>query len=165
MKLSSGHEIPYIGLGVWESGPSVCAEACLAAFEVGYTHIDTAACYFNEKEVGEAVAKTLVNTISQEWRLTLRRNLAREKLFITTKVWDDAAGYDATLKAVRASLNKAKLEYFDLILLHSALPGPEKRHGSWKALEECVEKGLVRSIGVSNWSVKVSLAPVVKAFS
>ncbi|CAF1290495.1 unnamed protein product [Didymodactylos carnosus] len=139
VELNDGFRMPRLGLGVWETQPNVCEEAVLASFEVGYRHIDTAASYDNEAEVGSAVRKTTV---------------PRSTLFITTKIWDDDQGYDSTIAAVQDSLKKSGLEYFDLILLHSALPGKESRLESWKALEYCVDKGWIRSIGVSNWAAK-----------
>jgi methylglyoxal/glyoxal reductase len=131
--LSSGARIPQVGLGVWQSGGKT-KSAITAALAAGYRHVDTAAVYGNEPQVGAAIAES---------------GIPREQLFVTTKLWNKDQGYDAALRAFDASLGRLKLEYLDLYLIH--WPVPELRLESWRALEKLYADKRVRSIGVSNF--------------
>jgi len=155
--------IPRLGFGVYLSSPSVCVQSCLTALQAGYRHIDTAFFYKNE----EAIGKALENLIKEG-------KVKREELFITTKVWSHEHTEELALKSVRRSLEKLKLTYVDLVLIHwpqSFQPGGEpipKANGKiiganrteanfelgFKGLEKAVELNLTRSIGVSNFNVK-----------
>ncbi|CAG8655445.1 2116_t:CDS:2 [Gigaspora margarita] len=142
--LNNGNKIPVIGLGLFQTESGQTAkQATLWALEAGYRHLDTAAMYANEKDVGIAIAES---------------KIPREDIFITTKIWNTgkfiANGYESTLKAADTSLKNLQSGYIDLLLLHSPLPGPQKRAESYKALQELVKRGLVKSIGVSNYGVK-----------
>jgi diketogulonate reductase-like aldo/keto reductase len=135
--LNNGVEIPVIGLGVYQSPPGgVTKQAILDAFRAGYRHVDTARIYGNERDVGQAVAES---------------GLAREEIFVTTKLWNADQGYESTLDACEISLGKMDLEYVDLYLMH--WPVENKRLESWTAMEELLSKGKCRAIGVSNFLV------------
>jgi diketogulonate reductase-like aldo/keto reductase len=131
--LNSGAKIPQVGLGVWQSGGKTKA-AVAAALAAGYRHVDTAAVYGNEPQVGLAIAES---------------GLPRDQLFITSKLWNKDHGYDAALKAFDASLARLKLDYLDLFLIH--WPVAELRLESWRALEKLYADKRARSIGVSNF--------------
>jgi diketogulonate reductase-like aldo/keto reductase len=131
--LNNGAKIPQVGLGVWQSGGKTKG-AVAAALAAGYRHVDTAAVYGNEAQVGAALAES---------------GIPRAELFVTTKLWNKDHGYDAALKAFDASLQRLKLEYLDLYLIH--WPVPELRLESWRALEKLYADKRVRSIGVSNF--------------
>jgi diketogulonate reductase-like aldo/keto reductase len=132
--------MPKLGFGTWKlkDGKEVHA-AVSKAIEVGYRHIDTATAYDNEKGVGQAIYECEV---------------PRESIFLTTKVWTDAirGGPGAVRKACEASMEKLKVDYLDLLLLHWPL-SPAKNRDAWHALEELYHAGKVRSIGVSNYLV------------
>ena len=136
--LSDGNSMPFLGLGVWDakSGKETY-DAVIHALETGYRHIDTAEMYGNEKDVGSAVFES---------------GIAREEIFITTKLWDSGLGYDHALNAFDESLRKLNLEHVDLYLIH----WPEKgsRQEIWNALERIKTEGRCRSIGVSNFAPK-----------
>lgn len=137
IRLASGHSIPQLGLGVWQSpqgGPT--RDAVTAALRAGYRHIDTARVYRNEPDVGAAVRAS---------------DVPRADVFVTTKLWNDDQGYDAALRAFDKSLERLNLEYIDLYLLHWPVAG--KRLDSWRALERLHAEGRARSIGVSNFLV------------
>ncbi|MBQ1025214.1 aldo/keto reductase [Micromonospora sp. C95] len=137
MTLNSGVEMPAVGLGVFQSAPEETTEAVAVALEVGYRHIDTAAAYGNEREVGEAIR---------------RSGLVREEVFIETKVWITDYGYDATLHAFDKSARKLGVEQIDLFILHQAFPnGFELTIQAYRALEKLLSDGKVRAIGVSNF--------------
>lgn len=134
VKLNNGVEMPMEGFGVFQvSDLSVCERAVLDAVEVGYRSIDTAAAYFNEEAVGSALKKC---------------GVAREELFITTKLWIQDAGYENAKKAFEISLKKLGLDYIDLYLIHQPFGD---YYGSWRAMEELYKQGLIRAIGVSNF--------------
>lgn len=134
VKLNNGVEMPMEGFGVFQvSDLSVCERAVLDAVEVGYRSIDTAAAYFNEEAVGSALKKC---------------GVAREELFITTKLWIQDAGYENAKKAFETSLEKLGLEYVDLYLIHQPFGD---YYGSWRAMEELYKQGRIRAIGVSNF--------------
>lgn len=134
VKLNNGVEMPMEGFGVFQVADlSVCERAVLDAVEVGYRSIDTAAAYFNEEAVGSALKKC---------------GVAREELFITTKLWIQDAGYENARKAFETSLKKLGLDYIDLYLIHQPFGD---YYGSWRAMEELYKQGLIRAIGVSNF--------------
>ena len=134
IKLNDGREIPQLGLGLWQTGAGEAAEVVSAALQAGYRHFDTAAIYGNEDGVGRGLA-----------------GASRENVFVTTKVWNDAQGFDATLRAARESLKKLALDYVDLYLIHWPTPRRGLYVDTWRALIRLREEGLARSIGVSNF--------------
>ena len=135
------HEIPQFGLGVFlMSDDGECKRSVLTALEAGYTHIDTARAYNNEHEVGAALKES---------------GLSRDSVFITTKLRrGHAVGYEETIEHCRKSLQLLDLDYIDLYLVHAPPENPEHRAPVWRAMEYCLEQGLVKSIGVSNYGVK-----------
>ena len=136
--LNDGHTIPPLGLGVFQiEDATVCERAVAAALDCGYRHIDTAAIYGNEEAVGRAIS---------------RSGIPREELFVTTKCWVDDFGREATRKAFDASRKKLGLDVIDLYLLH--WPVDETMMGAWEALADLRAEGAVRSIGVSNFTVR-----------
>lgn len=134
--LNSGRHIPQLGFGVFKVPLEQTRDAVTAAFEAGYRSIDTAAMYRNEEGVARAIAES---------------GLPREDLFITTKLDNDAHGYDAALAAFGQSRAKLGLDYVDLYLIHWPLPATDRYVDTWKAFITLQEEGLVRSIGVSNF--------------
>jgi len=142
VQLNNGLSIPQVGLGVWQAGGGTKG-AVLAALEAGYRHIDTAAVYGNEAQVGAAIAES---------------GIPRERIFVTSKLWNNDHGYDKALQAYDASLKRLKLDYLDLYLIHWPVAG--LRLDSWRALERLSADQRVRSIGVSNF-----LAPHLKELS
>ncbi|MFF3910171.1 aldo/keto reductase [Streptomyces sp. NPDC001848] len=134
--LNNGVEIPQLGFGVFQVPDAETTAAVTAALEAGYRSIDTAAIYGNESGVGKALAGS---------------GIARDDLFITTKLWNADQGYDATLKAFDASLAKLGLDYVDLYLIHWPTPARDLYPESWKALEKLAADGRIRAAGVSNF--------------
>ena len=134
LTMSDGRSIPAQGFGVFQIPAEQTADAVAQAIEVGYRHIDTAQSYFNEETVGEGIR---------------RSGIDRSELFVTTKVWLDNYGEDATYASVKASLEKLGLEYVDLMLLHQPF---NDVYGSWRALEQAQADGLIHSIGVANFT-------------
>jgi diketogulonate reductase-like aldo/keto reductase len=135
--LNNGVEMPAIGLGVFQTPPDVTTAAVEEALRVGYRHVDTAASYFNEREVGEGIRRSGVD---------------RDEVFIETKVWISDYGYDATLHAFDKSAGKLGVDQLDLLLLHQALPSAfDRTHDAYRALEKLLADGKVRAIGVSNF--------------
>ncbi len=132
--LHNGIKVPQLGFGVWRVSPEDGVDAVRTAIEVGYRHIDTAAVYKNEEQVGEAIRQS---------------GIAREELFITTKVWNADQGFDTTLNAYEDSLKKLGLDYVDLYLVH--WPVKDKYLETYKALEKLYDEKLVPAIGVSNF--------------
>ena len=130
-----GRSIPQLGYGVFKVDPDIAADVTAQALTAGYRHIDTARAYDNEEGVGRAVAEA---------------GIAREDLFITTKLWNDSHAYDDAIAACEASLERLGLDYLDLYLVHWAVPAQGQYVEAWKALITLQERGLVRSIGVSN---------------
>ncbi|WP_314588707.1 aldo/keto reductase [Paenibacillus terrigena] len=138
VKLNNGVEMPWLGLGVWKAadGQEV-SNAVKSAIECGYRSIDTAAVYQNESGVGQGIKDS---------------GIAREELFVTTKVWNSDQGYESTLQAFEESRKKLSLDYLDLYLIH--WPVKEKKYiDTWRALEKLYNDGLVRAIGVSNFHI------------
>jgi diketogulonate reductase-like aldo/keto reductase len=137
--LNNGIEIPALGLGVFQTPPDETRSAVSAALEAGYRHIDTAAAYGNEREVGEAVRDS---------------DVSRDQVFLETKIWISDYGYDETLHGFEKSAAKLGVDQIDLLILHQALPSEfEKTIGAYKALEKLLADGRVRAIGVSNFMV------------
>jgi diketogulonate reductase-like aldo/keto reductase len=135
--LSNGVELPALGLGVFQSPPAETVGAVDAAIRIGYRLIDTAAAYANEREVGEGIR---------------RAGIAREEIFIETKIWISDYGYDTTLHAFDKSARKIGVEQLDLLLLHQPLPTAfDKTLDAYRALERLLADGRVRAIGVSNF--------------
>lgn len=135
--LNNGVRMPQLGFGVWQVGAAEVTDAVGAALQAGYRAVDTAAAYGNEEGVGEAVR---------------RSGIARDDLFITSKLWNSDQGYDATLRAFDASLQRLGLEQLDLYLIHWPLPSRDAYVSTWKALERLYADGRVRAIGVSNFN-------------
>ena len=139
LTLNNGVEMPALGLGVFQTPPDETRDAVRAALDVGYRHIDTAAAYGNEREVGEAVAAS---------------GLARSEVFLETKIWITDYGYDATLHGFDKSAGKLGVDQVDLLILHQALPSAfDRTLEAYRALETLLADGLVRAIGVSNFMV------------
>lgn len=137
-ELNNGIKIPMFGLGTYLNDKGKQAiDSILYALEIGYRHIDTAAMYENEEEVGEAVRES---------------GIPREEIFITTKLWNSDHGYDNTIKAFHRSLEHLGLDYIDLYLIH--WPVENLRLESWRALEKLYNEGLCKSIGVSNFMAR-----------
>lgn len=136
LKLKDGHSIPQIGLGVWKADDAQAAEAVRVALQAGYRHVDTAAIYGNEAGVGKGIRAA---------------GVAREAVFVTTKLWNDAQGSDSVRKAFDASLKRLGLDYVDLYLIHWPAPRKGLYLDTWRAFIRLQEEGLVRSIGVSNF--------------
>lgn len=125
--------MPKLGYGVYQVDKEECERCVLDALKVGYRHIDTAQSYFNEEEVGNAIAKS---------------GIPREQIFLTTKVWVEHYGYDETRKSVLESIRKLKTNYIDLVLLHQPF---SDYYGAWRALEDLYAEGVIKAIGVSNF--------------
>ncbi|XKK64354.1 aldo/keto reductase [Streptomyces sp. ARC32] len=128
--------MPQLGFGVWQVPDDEAQTAVALALEAGYRSIDTAAIYGNEEGTGRAVAAS---------------GLAREDLFVTTKLWNSDQGYDSTLRAFDTSLAKLGLEYLDLYLIHWPTPAKDLYVDTYKALEKLLADGRVRAVGVSNF--------------
>jgi diketogulonate reductase-like aldo/keto reductase len=140
LTLNNGVQIPTIGFGVFRSAPEQTVSAVASALALGYRLIDTAAAYLNEREVGEAIA---------------RSGVARSELFIQTKLWISDYGDDSTLRAFETSRRKLGLEVIDLYLLHQPMPHEwERTVAAYHAAEQLLADGRVRAIGVSNFSPK-----------
>src|SRR4051794_21767496 len=137
LKLNNDVTMPALGLGVFQSPPEEPVAAVAAALDAGYRHIDTAAAYGNEREVGEGIR---------------RSGLDRSELFLETKVWITDYGYDETLHGFDKSAGKLGIDRIDLLILHQALPGEfGLTIGAYQALEQLLADGKVRAIGVSNF--------------
>ncbi|NGO72316.1 aldo/keto reductase, partial [Streptomyces boncukensis] len=135
--LNNGATIPQLGFGVWQIPDDQAYTAVSRALAAGYRHIDTARVYGNEEGVGRAVRDS---------------GLAREDLFLTTKLWIDDQGYDQTLRAFDAGLKRLGTDYVDLYLLHWPTPGRDQYVESYQALEKLYADGRAKSIGVSNFT-------------
>ncbi|ODT70425.1 MAG: oxidoreductase [Pelagibacterium sp. SCN 63-23] len=136
VSFNDGRTIPQIGLGVWQTPNDTAVQAVETALKAGYRHIDTAAVYQNEEGVGEGMRGS---------------GIAREEIFLTTKVWNDDQGFDTTLAAMDASLKRLGSDYVDLYLIHWPSAYRGKFIDTWKALIRLREEGKARSIGVSNF--------------
>jgi diketogulonate reductase-like aldo/keto reductase len=143
--LSNGVKIPKLGLGTWMIEDDKAAQAVRDAIDIGYRHIDTAQGYMNERGVGEGIRTC---------------GIAREEIFVTTKLEANIKSYDEAVAAIDGSLKKMELDYIDLMIIHSPQPWKEFREGehffegnleAWRALEEAYKEGKLRAIGVSNF--------------
>ena len=134
--LNNGVEMPQLGFGVWQVPDDEAERAVATALEAGYRSIDTAAIYGNEEGTGKAIAAS---------------GVPREDIFLTTKLWNSDQGYDSTLRAFDASLDKLGVEYVDLYLIHWPTPARDKYVDTYKAFEKLHADGRIRAIGVSNF--------------
>ncbi len=136
ISLRDSDTIPQLGFGVFQVPPGETEQVVAQALSAGYRHIDTAAAYRNEAEVGQAIHAS---------------GLERGEVFVMTKCWNDDQGYDQARRALDASLKRLEMDYVDLYLIHWPVPAHDKYVETWKALIEARADGLVRSIGVSNF--------------
>lgn len=134
IELNNGQQIPILGFGTWQLTGDEAYSAVQKALETGYRHIDTAAIYENEEEVGRAIADS---------------GVSRDEIFVTTKLWNDE--HDDARGALQRSLKRLGLDYVDLYLIHWPVP---QRQKSYRVLEDLKKEGLTKSIGVSNFTVK-----------
>lgn len=135
LPLNDGHSIPLFGFGT--CGSATCTQSALAALKHGYIHLDTAQVYKNETETGAAIAQS---------------GLPHDRIFVCSKLWEDMYTRQGAIDGVRGSMTKLGLDCIDLYLIHNPRPGPVARRESWLGLQDCVAKGWLKSIGVSNWS-------------
>lgn len=133
--LNNGVEMPILGYGVYQVSREKCERCVLDALKVGYRSIDTAQSYFNEEEVGNAIAKS---------------GVPRKEIFLTTKVWLEHYGYDECRASVLESMRKLQVDYLDLCLLHQPFSDV---YGAYRALEDLYDEGKIRAIGISNFHV------------
>ena len=159
IELRNSSKFPILGLGTWKSAPGEVANAIIEAVKIGYRHIDCAAIYGNEKEIGEAFSQLFKQGI-----------VKREELFITSKLWNDNHGEQNVLPAIKQTLNDLQLDYLDLYLIHWPVPMKKNASGAnandfytleempiketWKGMEEVYKLGLTKNIGVSNFGIK-----------
>lgn len=146
---SDGNKIPVIGLGTWQTPNDIAARVVKDAIDVGYIHIDTAAAYRNEEGVGEGIKQSGVD---------------RKSLFITTKVPAEIKTYEGAKEVIAQSLKKLDLDYIDLVIIHCPAPWPlyakgvkgyyEENVAVYRAMEEALERGEIKSIGVSNFAIE-----------
>ena len=134
--LNNGVRMPQLGFGVWQVPDDEAQVAVRHALDAGYRSIDTAAIYGNEEGTGKALAAS---------------GIARDELFVTTKLWNGDQGYDSTLRAFDTSLTKLGLDYVDLYLIHWPLPQTDKYVDTWKAFEKIYSEGRAKAIGLSNF--------------
>ena len=134
--LNDGNSIPAVGFGVFQIPPEDTERAVAAALTAGYRHIDTAAAYRNERETGRAIANS---------------GVPRKQLYVVTKLWNDHQGYDSTLRAFDASMDRLGFDYLDLYLIHWPKPAQNKFVDTFKAFAHLRDQGRIRSIGVSNF--------------
>jgi 2,5-diketo-D-gluconate reductase A len=154
VELRDGEQIPQLGFGVFQVPPEDTADVTTRALLAGYRHVDTAAAYRNEAGVGQALHAA---------------DLARDDVYITTKLWNRDQGYDEAKRALHASRERLEMEHVDLYLIHWPTPGRDKYVETWKAFVELQREGLTRSIGVSNFQqphlerivAETGVAPVV----
>lgn len=131
--LSNGVKMPVLGYGVYQVSPAECERCVRDALTAGYRSLDTAQSYFNEEQVGAAVANS---------------GVPRQEIFLTTKVWVEHYGYEAARASVLESMRRLRTDYLDLVLLHQPF---SDYYGAWRALEDLYQEGKLRAIGVSNF--------------
>jgi 2,5-diketo-D-gluconate reductase A len=136
VKLNNGVTMPQLGFGVFQVPQEETTAAVATALEAGYRSIDTAAVYGNEAGVGRAIADS---------------GVARDELFVTTKLWNSEQGYDSTLRAFDSSMDKLGLEQLDLYLIHWPTPERDRYLDTWRAFEKLYSDGRVKAVGVSNF--------------
>ncbi|MFD4139803.1 aldo/keto reductase [Streptomyces sp. NPDC058572] len=136
LTLNNGVSMPQLGFGVWQVPDDEAARTVATALEAGYRSIDTAAIYGNEEGTGRAIASS---------------GIARDELFVTTKLWNSDQGYDSTLRAFDKSLERLGLEYVDLYLIHWPVPSKDAYVDTYAALEKIHADGRAKAIGVSNF--------------
>lgn len=134
--LNNGQLMPQLGLGVYKVNQDIAVQLVRTAIDTGYRRIDTAALYDNEAEVGAAVRQS---------------GLAREELFVTTKIWNDRQGYTNALEAIDESLSRLNIDYLDMLLIHWPCPQKNLFVETWDAFQKAQESGKIRGIGVSNF--------------
>ncbi|KAI8135458.1 hypothetical protein DUD61_000826 [Geotrichum candidum] len=155
VKLNSGNSIPRIGFGLWQTKPSEAIDSVFVALEAGYRQIDTAKSYNNERDAVEGILRFLEKP---------GQTVKREDIFYTTKIWNADQGYEKGLVAIDEALDKLSghskegqtnrnLGYIDLVLIHNPVTSRERRLGTWKALQEGLKTGKIKSIGVSNYGI------------
>lgn len=137
VQLRDGARMPQIGIGVWQVEDPEATQVVQAALDAGYRSVDTAAAYHNERGVGAGLRAS---------------GVPREEVFVTTKLWNADQGHGSTLAACRASLDRLRLDYVDLYLIHWPVPSLDRYVETWRALVDLRAEGLVRSIGVSNFT-------------
>ena len=135
VQLNNGVEIPILGFGVFQIPAEETKQAVIDAIKAGYRHIDTAQAYMNETEVGLGIKNS---------------GVAREDLFITTKIWIENVSYDGVMKSFQGSLDRLGLDYVNLLLIHQPY---NDVYGAWRAMDELQKEGKIRAIGVSNFAV------------
>ena len=138
LKMNDGNTVPQLGYGVWKISDEDAEGSVLQALKTGYRHIDTAKIYNNEGGVGRGIAAS---------------GIAREKIFITTKVWNSDQGYDETLKAFDESAKRLGVKTIDMYLIHWPMPVRDQFVETWKALIRMRQENRVRSIGVCNFRI------------
>ena len=131
--LFNGVKMPVLGYGVYQVSPAECERCVRDALTAGYRSLDTAQSYFNEEQVGAAVANS---------------GVPRQEIFLTTKVWVEHYGYEAARASVLESMRRLRTDYLDLVLLHQPF---SDYYGAWRALEDLYQEGKLRAIGVSNF--------------
>ncbi|MGZ3215389.1 aldo/keto reductase [Paracoccus sp. T5] len=136
MTLNDGHRMPQLGTGIWQIDDAKTPEVVSQALKIGYRLIDGAAAYKNERGLGQGLRDA---------------DVPRDEVFVTSKLWNDAQGHDAALRAFDATMERTGLEYLDLYLIHWPLPALDAYVDSWKALIRLRDEGRVRSIGVANF--------------
>ena len=138
--LNNGVQMPMVGYGVFEIPAEQTAGCVFDALESGYRLIDTAQAYYNEKEVGDGIQRTIKEL-----------GIRREDIFLTTKVWVTEFGYEKAKASVEESLRKLQTDYLDLVLIHQCL---SDYYGAYRALEDLYDEGKIRAIGISNFSAE-----------
>lgn len=136
MTLNDGRTMPQLGTGIWQIEDATTPEVVAEALRVGYRLIDGAAAYKNEAGMGRGIRDS---------------DVVRDQIFVTSKLWNDAQGHDAALRAFDATMERSGLDYLDLYLIHWPLPAMDAYVDSWKALIRLRDEGRVRSIGVANF--------------
>jgi 2,5-diketo-D-gluconate reductase A len=136
LRMNNGVDIPQLGFGVFLVPDTETQAAVQTALQAGYRHIDTAKLYQNEAAVGAAIAES---------------GVARDELFVTTKVWNSEQGYDAAIASFEASIDRLGLDVLDLLLIHWPAPDLDRYIDTWRAFEQLYSDGRVRAIGVSNF--------------